>query len=55
MGQNEESPCIDVCEIDDDSGLCRGCLRTLNEIAQWPTYSKTERRAVLECLANRKV
>jgi predicted Fe-S protein YdhL (DUF1289 family) len=54
MGETTESPCIDVCKIDNDSGLCRGCLRTLEEIAQWSKYSKKERRAVIEDLANRK-
>jgi predicted Fe-S protein YdhL (DUF1289 family) len=49
-----ESPCIDVCKIDTDSGLCRGCLRTLQEIAKWSKYSKKERRAVIEDLAKRK-
>lgn len=55
MDQNADSPCIDVCKTDDDSGLCRGCRRTLNEIAQWQTYSTTERRAILDDLANRKL
>lgn len=50
-----ESPCIDVCKIDEDAGLCRGCLRTLKEIAEWQRYSDKERRGVLEDLANRKL
>ena len=29
------SPCIGVCNIDDD-GLCAGCHRTGDEIAAWP-------------------
>ena len=29
------SPCIDVCKIDEASGLCLGCWRTLAEIAAW--------------------
>ena len=28
------SPCISVCNIN-DSGLCEGCFRTLDEIAVW--------------------
>jgi hypothetical protein len=54
MGKKADSPCIDVCKVDKDSGLCRGCLRTLKEIAKWSKYSKKERRAVIEDLANRK-
>ena len=26
------SPCISLCEIAPDTGLCRGCLRTIDEI-----------------------
>lgn len=40
------SPCINVCEIAPDTGLCRGCLRTLDEIARWGSASETEKRAV---------
>jgi hypothetical protein len=55
MGKTADSPCVDVCKIDKDSGLCRGCLRTLKEIAKWQKYSKKERRAVIEELASRKL
>ena len=27
------SPCINVCKMNERSGLCEGCLRTLDEIA----------------------
>ncbi len=29
------SPCISICRIDDASGFCAGCLRTIDEIAGW--------------------
>lgn len=29
------SPCISVCRISADSGLCEGCFRTLGEISEW--------------------
>ena len=29
------SPCISVCRMDANSGLCEGCFRTLEEIAGW--------------------
>jgi prolyl-tRNA editing enzyme YbaK/EbsC (Cys-tRNA(Pro) deacylase)/predicted Fe-S protein YdhL (DUF1289 family) len=29
------SPCISVCRISADSGLCEGCFRTLAEISAW--------------------
>jgi predicted Fe-S protein YdhL (DUF1289 family) len=51
---NLQSPCIDVCKIDQDRGWCRGCLRTRDEIKGWRTYSDAERIAVLEQLAGRR-
>ncbi|MBL8535358.1 MAG: DUF1289 domain-containing protein [Betaproteobacteria bacterium] len=48
------SPCIKVCVMDDATGLCRGCLRTLDEIAYWSSYTADERRAVLARLPARR-
>ena len=47
------SPCIDVCTMDPATGLCAGCGRTLDEIAQWSTYNDAERRRIMEGLAER--
>ena len=49
-----KSPCIDVCVLDPDSGLCRGCARTLDEIARWSELSDVERERVLAALPERK-
>lgn len=48
------SPCIGVCEMDVDSGYCRGCWRTLGEIAAWPDYGDERRREVLAALGERE-
>jgi uncharacterized protein len=40
------SPCINLCEMAPDTGLCRGCLRTLDEIVRWGNASDDEKRAV---------
>jgi predicted Fe-S protein YdhL (DUF1289 family) len=48
------SPCIDVCRIAPKTGLCVGCLRTLDEIAGWSALSEAERQAILDTLAGRK-
>ncbi len=49
-GQNDPkaatSPCMSVCVMDEGSGLCRGCLRTLEEIAQWGNADTATKRAV---------
>jgi len=47
------SPCISVCRIDDATGLCTGCLRTLDEIAAWSVLDDNARRAVWSALAER--
>ena len=49
-----ESPCIKVCVIDQASGLCEGCFRTLAEIARWATLSEGERRRVMKELPSRR-
>ncbi|MEI7969165.1 MAG: DUF1289 domain-containing protein [Betaproteobacteria bacterium] len=48
------SPCIDVCAIERGTGLCRGCFRSLDEIANWSRYSAEQKRAVLAALPVRK-
>lgn len=48
-----DTPCIKLCVIDQPSGLCRGCLRTLAEIARWSGMSADERRAAMARLPAR--
>jgi len=48
-----ESPCNKVCVINEATGLCRGCYRTLDEIACWGTMSDGERQEVVAKLAER--
>lgn len=49
------SPCTNVCRIDARTGLCEGCLRTLDEIAEWSTMNGHEKLAVWDALAQRRV
>ena len=48
------SPCISVCRIDEASGLCVGCLRTLDEIAAWAMLHDDARRAVWRAIGERR-
>ena len=48
-----ETPCDKICILDDASGLCRGCGRSLDEIASWTTYSAAERARVMAHLPQR--
>jgi predicted Fe-S protein YdhL (DUF1289 family) len=40
------SPCNNVCRIDAGTGLCAGCLRSIDEIAAWGSLGEDGRRAV---------
>jgi uncharacterized protein len=40
--------------MDQDAGLCRGCYRTIEEIARWSTMTNAEQRAVLREVGRRK-
>jgi uncharacterized protein len=40
------SPCINICQMNAASGLCEGCLRTIDEIATWSTLDDDAKRAV---------
>jgi len=44
--QTMASPCVSVCRMDAASGLCVGCLRTLDEIARWGNADISYKRAV---------
>jgi predicted Fe-S protein YdhL (DUF1289 family) len=48
------SPCIGVCRIDEATGLCAGCLRTLDEIAAWFTLDDDARQAVWRAIGERR-
>lgn len=41
------TPCIKVCAVEGQSGLCIGCGRTLREIAAWSSYDELQRRAIM--------
>ncbi len=48
------SPCVGVCRLDSATGLCAGCMRTLDEIAAWPAASSAERLAIVQRLRARR-
>lgn len=48
------SPCISVCQLDDTTGLCMGCHRSIDEIRDWPILSAEEKRDVLEKIETRR-
>lgn len=48
------SPCVQVCVVDGESGLCLGCFRTLAEVAGWSRLPEAERGAILAALPGRR-
>jgi uncharacterized protein len=48
------SPCVSVCVLDPDTGWCRGCCRTIEEIAHWLDYDAEQRWRVIDAVAARR-
>jgi predicted Fe-S protein YdhL (DUF1289 family) len=40
------SPCINVCKMSPVTGLCEGCLRTIDEIVAWSRADDEYKRTV---------
>jgi len=49
------SPCLGICIMDPRTRQCRGCLRTVEEIARWYDATPAEKRALTAALAARRV
>lgn len=54
LASGPPSPCISVCQLDDRTGWCLGCYRTIDEIRDWIIMAPEERTRVLERLAERR-
>ena len=48
------TPCVQVCAIDGDSGLCLGCFRSLAEIAGWSKLTDEDRATIMGELPGRR-
>ena len=53
MNTSATTPCVKICVVDPQSGLCIGCGRSIAEISLWPEMSDEERRAVMSGLSAR--
>ena len=47
------TPCVKVCVVDGESGLCLGCFRTLAEVAGWERLTEADRAAIMAGLPAR--
>jgi predicted Fe-S protein YdhL (DUF1289 family) len=58
MNQNGQSgppsPCLGICLMDPATRMCRGCLRTIDEIRSWYEASAADKRSILDRLAVRR-
>lgn len=50
----DRSPCIGVCELDGATGLCKGCLRSGEEIGAWRDATCEQRREILRRIEARR-
>lgn len=44
MGLTGTSPCVGICSVTTGDSVCRGCFRTLDDIARWATAPAAERQ-----------
>ena len=49
-----QSPCIGVCSMDDSTGLCLGCYRTMDEIQGWWDLDNTQKQVVINLASQRE-
>jgi predicted Fe-S protein YdhL (DUF1289 family) len=57
MSENTEeiqSPCIGVCSMDEATGFCHGCYRTIDEIKGWWNMAPAEQKSLLTVLETRQ-
>jgi predicted Fe-S protein YdhL (DUF1289 family) len=48
------TPCIQVCIVDGESGLCVGCHRTLAEVGNWTRFTDAQRARLMAELPERR-
>lgn len=57
MSENIEvkSPCIGVCAMDETSGFCQGCYRSIDEIKAWWDMGQDAQKDLLVTLEERQM
>ena len=48
------SPCINICQMNAENGLCLGCFRTIDEITVWSRTDDTTRAKILAAITERQ-
>jgi len=52
-GDDIPTPCISVCRVNEDNGLCEGCFRTLGEISAWGRSTPANKRELWKTIMHR--
>ena len=48
------SPCVNICRMNDTTGLCEGCWRNIDEIALWSQLGTEDKRSVMSLVDMRR-
>jgi uncharacterized protein len=49
-----QSPCIGVCSMNESTGLCHGCYRTIEEIQGWWDLDNAQKQTIVVNAAERE-
>jgi predicted Fe-S protein YdhL (DUF1289 family) len=49
-----KSPCISVCSMNEKTGFCHGCYRSIKEIEKWWDLNNQQKQAILDKLDERE-
>lgn len=49
-----KSPCKNICIINKNSNICKGCYRTLDEISNWIKFDQLTKKEILDKVEVRK-
>ena len=49
------SPCQNVCTLDASGSFCTACKRSIQEIAEWSSYSTAQRLQIMNSLPLRTI
>jgi predicted Fe-S protein YdhL (DUF1289 family) len=55
LASGPPSPCVSICRLDEKTGLCVGCFRTIDEIRDWMIMPPNERQTVLRQIDERRL
>ena len=48
-----QTPCKNICDLDEKLYICKTCKRTEDEIASWLDYTPSKRKAVMKRIKER--